>query len=44
MYYQGDGTSKSNIEAYKWFKAAARQGHMDAVNNLKEIILMCAML
>ncbi|WP_456452863.1 hypothetical protein [Hydrogenimonas sp.] len=36
MYYEGFGVEKSEEEAKKWFKKAARQGSLDA-----EYMLLC---
>jgi TPR repeat protein len=37
MYYNGYGVTRDYIEAYKWLKIAASQGHENA-NKAREVI------
>ena len=37
MYENGLGVDQNYIEAFKWYKLAAAQGHTDAQNNLERM-------
>jgi hypothetical protein len=34
MYYRGDGVAKDEEESFKWYRAAAEQGHAEAQYNI----------
>jgi uncharacterized protein len=37
IYYNGEGVSRDDAEAVKWYRKAAEQGHTEAQLNLVEI-------